>query len=157
MENLGLAFAMIGAGLAIGLAGMGAVIGTAKTASSGAGLISENPSFFGKVLILSTIPETHAIFGFLVTILILQKAGVLGGESAEMTLQKGLALFSVGIPIAITGLAAGISQGLILSNGMRILAKDESQFGKVIILAALAETVVIFGLLVSILILTGIK
>ncbi|MCD6247913.1 MAG: V-type ATP synthase subunit K [Hadesarchaea archaeon] len=71
------AIAAIGAGLAIGIAGCGSGIGQGIAAAAGAGATAEKPEFFGKGLVYTVIPETQAIYGFLIAILILIGAGIL--------------------------------------------------------------------------------
>ena len=50
----GFAIAMLGAALAAVLPGIGSAKGTGMTGEAGAGLISQDPSKFGKALILSS-------------------------------------------------------------------------------------------------------
>ena len=54
----GLAFALLGAGLAAVLSGIGSAKGTGMAGEAGTGLLSEDPSKFGKVMILQVIPGT---------------------------------------------------------------------------------------------------
>jgi V/A-type H+-transporting ATPase subunit K len=63
----------IGAGLAIGLAGLGAGIcmGTASSAIIGA--ITEKPEMFGKTLIFVVLIEAIAIYGLVISFLLLQQ------------------------------------------------------------------------------------
>ena len=55
----GLAIGLLGAGLAACLAGAGSGIGTGVAGQAGAGLVTEDPSKFGKVMILQVIPGTQ--------------------------------------------------------------------------------------------------
>lgn len=50
MEILGLAFAITGAALAAGLSGAGSSIGVGLAAQAAAGVTSEDPEKFGKML-----------------------------------------------------------------------------------------------------------
>ena len=52
----GLALALLGAGLAAVLSGIGSAKGTGMAGEAGTGLLCEDPSKFGKVLILQVIP-----------------------------------------------------------------------------------------------------
>ena len=60
----------IAAGLAIGLAGLGAAIGMGQAGSAAIGAISEKPELFGKALIFVVFIEAVAIYGLLISILI---------------------------------------------------------------------------------------
>lgn len=54
------AIGMLGAGLAVCLAGAGSARGTGLAGEAGTGLLCEDPSKFGKVMILQVIPGTLA-------------------------------------------------------------------------------------------------
>lgn len=61
----------IGAALATGLSALGAGIAVAAAAPAAIGAISENPKNFGKSLIFVALGEGVAIYGLLISILIL--------------------------------------------------------------------------------------
>lgn len=64
---------MIAAALATGLACLGAGIAVALVASSAVGAISENPSLLGKTIIFAGLAEGIAIYGLIISIMILNK------------------------------------------------------------------------------------
>ena len=61
----------IGAGLAIGLSAIGAGLAEKEIGAAAVGAITENEKLFGKVLILTVIPETLVIFGLVVAIMLI--------------------------------------------------------------------------------------
>ncbi|WP_292615659.1 ATPase [Methanocalculus sp. MSAO_Arc1] len=61
----------IGAGIAFGLGALGAGIAMSRIGSAGAGTVAERPELFGYMLIFLAIPETLAIFGFVIAAMIL--------------------------------------------------------------------------------------
>ena len=63
----GLALALLGAGLAAVLSGIGSAKGTGMAGEAGTGLLCEDPSKFGKVLILQVIPGTQGLYGLSIT------------------------------------------------------------------------------------------
>ncbi|MCK5252595.1 MAG: ATPase [Thermoplasmata archaeon] len=65
----------IGAGLAMGLSALGAAYGEAAIGSAAVGATAEDTSMFGKGLVLTVLPETLAIFGFVIAFLLLGKMG----------------------------------------------------------------------------------
>jgi len=65
---------------------------------------------------------------------------------------EGMAAIGAGISIGIAALATAYAQAKIGAAGIGALAEDDSLFGQVLILVALPETVVIFGLVVSLII-----
>ena len=58
----GLALALLGAGLAAVLSGIGSAKGTGMAGEAGTGLLCEDPSKFGKVMILQVIPGTQGLY-----------------------------------------------------------------------------------------------
>lgn len=67
----GVGSAMIGVALATGLASMGAGIGVGMVGASAIGAISEKPEMLGKTLIYAGLAEGVAIYGIVVSIMIL--------------------------------------------------------------------------------------
>lgn len=63
--------AMIAAGLSTGLACLGAGIAVAVVGSSAVGAISENPGLLGKTIIFAGLAEGIAIYGLIISIMIL--------------------------------------------------------------------------------------
>jgi len=155
--SIGIVFSLLGAAVAIGLAGIGSSIGVGIVGRAASGLLAEDGSKFGNALILEALAGSQAIYGFLVAILILQKIGIIGGASVSVTPEQGLALMMAGIPVGFCGLASAIYQGKVAAGGLAILAKDATRGTQGIILASLVETFAILGLLISILILTGVN
>jgi V/A-type H+-transporting ATPase subunit K len=124
----------------------------------GAGLVSEEPEKFGRVLLLQALPGTQGIYGFLTAIMVLQKAGLLGGaEVKTLPLEAGIALFAASLAIALVGFFSAIYQGAVAAQGIQILARKPQEVGKAIIMAAMVETYAVLGLLISILSITSIK
>jgi V/A-type H+-transporting ATPase subunit K len=67
-------------------------------------------------------------------------------ESAAIA---GLPALSAAIAIGVSALATAWAQAKIGSAGVGALAEDDSLFGQVLILTAIPETIIIFGLVVS--------
>ena len=111
MANLGTVFAILGAALAAILSGLGSARAVGLVGEAGAGVITEDPSKFGKVLILQILPGTQGLYGFLTAFLLLVKINVLSGEFQPLSLRMGLALFAACLPIAVVGYFSAISQG----------------------------------------------
>mgnify|MGYP000065568407 FL=1 len=64
---------LLAAALSTGLACVGAGIAVALVASSAIGAISENPSLLGKTIIFAGLAEGIAIYGLIISIMILNK------------------------------------------------------------------------------------
>lgn len=150
----GLAIAVLGIAIAVFLPGMGSSKGTGIVGQAGAGLTSEDPEKFGKVLILVALPGTQAVYGLLVGFLLMMNLGFLGTPKV-VSLEHGLAVFFAALPIAVVGYLSAIAQGQVAAAGVGVVAKKPDEVGKAIILAAMVETFAILGLLASILLVNG--
>ena len=154
--TLGLAWVILGAALAIGLAGSGSAIGIGIAGEACAGVTTEDPKKFGKLILLQVLPGTQGIYGFLAAIWIMLKVNLLGGV-IDVPTQVGFQLMLASLPIAIVGLTSGIYQGKVSAAGAGIIAKRPEESGKAIIFSAMVETYAVLGLLISILLINGVK
>src|SRR5512134_1654695 len=64
---------LLGAALATGLSSLGAGFAVAKVATAAIGALAEKPELFGRLLIFVGLAEGIAIYGLIVSILILNK------------------------------------------------------------------------------------
>lgn len=142
--------ALLGAALAAGLSGMGSAKGVGLVGEAASGLLTEDPSKFGKALILQAIPGTQGIYGLITAFLIIFKIGILG-TPVELTVAQGAYFLMASLPIALVGLYSGIKQGKVAASGINLIAKRPDEVGKAITSAALVETYAIFAVLVSLL------
>ncbi len=156
MNNFGPALVILGASAAALFAGIGSAKGVGLVGEAAAGVVSNDPSKFSKVLILQLLPGTQGLYGLLVAVLLLSKVGILGGNMIEISLSQGLMYFGSCMPIAFGGLFSGIAQGRAAAGGVGIVAKKPEQSGKAIIMSAMVETYAILALLISILIIYNI-
>ena len=62
----GMALALLGAGLAVGLSCVGSAKGTGIAGEAGTGLLSQDPSKSGKVMVLQLLPGTQGLYGLVV-------------------------------------------------------------------------------------------
>ena len=145
-SSLGTSIAVLGAALAAILSGMGSAKGVGLVGQAGAGVITEDPTKFGKVL-----PGTQGLYGFLTAFLALNRMGVIGSGFEPLSIEKGLMMFAACMPIAIVGYFSAIAQGKTAAAGVSIIAKKPDQNGKAITMAAMVETYAVIALLVSIL------
>lgn len=153
----GLALALAGAAVAVILGGIGSSVGVGLAGQAGAGVTTEQPEKFGKVLVLEALPGTQGIYGFLIGFLILLFTGILGGGAKEITLAQGWQLFFACMPCGFACLFSGINQGKVAAAGMNMVAKDAAQMGKAMVLAAMVETYAVLGFLISALLVFFIK
>lgn len=143
--------AFAGAALAATLACMGSAKAVGLVGEASAGLISEDPSKFGKALLLQALPATQGIYGFITAFLILFKMGVFSGSVSTLTIAQGAYFFVAALPIAVVGYVSAVKQGKVSVAGVSLLSKRPKEVGKAMTSAAMVEAFAIFALLVSLL------
>ena len=148
------AFALLGAALAAALACVGSAKGTGITGEAGAGLVSEDPSKSGKVMILQVIPGTQGLYGFVIFFLAFTK---ISGSLGSMTVAQGMQVFGACLPIALGGLLSAIAQGRVAAASINILAKKPDDWSKGMIMCIVVEFYAILCLLASFLMLNAIN
>lgn len=151
MVNLGLALAIFGAAIAVIFAGMGSAKGVGLVGQASAGLLSEDPSMFGKVLILQLLPGTQGLYGFIVAIFVLIQTNVLSGSPVELSWQKGLLYLAACLPIGIAGFFSAVHQGKVAAAGVSLIAKKPDQSGRAVTMASLVEFYAVLPFLISLL------
>lgn len=156
MDSYGIVLALSGAVLAALLAGIGSAIGVGMGGEAAAGVITEDPSKFSKVLILQLLPGTQGIYGLLIAFITLSQIGVLGGNS-DISFAKGLLYFAACLPMAIVGYFSAIRQARASVASIAVVAKKPESFGKAMIFPAMVETYAILALLISILAIIGVS
>ena len=119
----GLALALLGSGLAVGLSCIGSAKGTGIAGEAGTGLLSEDPSKSGKVMVLQLLPGTQGLYGLVVWFFALIQMGMLSGTAADLTVTEGLQYFAACMPMALGGLLSAIAQGKVAAGSINILAK----------------------------------
>ena len=156
MSQLGLVYALLGAAVAVFLAGAGSSIGVGIAGRAAAGVVSEDPGKFAKVLIIQLLPGNQGIYGLLVGFITLSKIGLLGGNAAALDPKTGLLILAACLPVGIVGLISGKAQGQTAAAAIGVVAKKPDQFGKAMLFPAMVETYAILALLISILAVTAI-
>ena len=147
---MGMIFTILGIAIATVLAGIGYVKGVGAAAQASMGVLSEDSSMFGKMLVLTLLPGTQGLYGFIVGFLMLIYAGVLGGGDV-VTWPQGLAYLGASLAIGIGGLVSGIAQGRAAVAGIGLCAKDEKNFSKAMVSVTLVEIYALFAFIVSLL------
>lgn len=156
-DQLGIVYAVVGAVLAALMAGIGSAKGVGAAGQAGAGVVTEDPSKFSKVLLLQLLPGTQGIYGLLVAFVTLNKIGALSGSLVQIDGATGLMLFFACLPMAIVGLISAIHQGNTSIASIGLVAKKPEQFGKAMLFPAMVETYAILSLLISVIAVTMIQ
>ena len=143
--------AFIGAAIAAIPAGIGSAKGVGMVGEASSGLLAEDPSKFGKALILQALPGTQGIYGLIAAFLIIFNTGILSGAPVNLSVAQGMYYLVAALPIGIVGYASANRQARVAAAGISLLAKRPKEVGKAITSAALVETYAILALLVSLL------
>jgi V/A-type H+/Na+-transporting ATPase subunit K len=145
---LGTALAAIGAGMAVGFAGLGSGLGQGIAAAGSVGAVAEDEDMFARGIIFTALPETQAIYGFLIAILLMVFT-IMANKAIPTT--TGLVAIGAGAAIGFAGLGSGMGQGITASSSVGAVVENEDMFARGIIFTALSETQAIYGFLIAIL------
>ena len=136
--------ALLGAALAVALPCLGSAKGVGIVGEASSGLLSEDPSLFGKALAL------QGVYGMVASFLMLNTIGLFGTPK-ELTVAQGAYFIMAALPIALAGYLSAIKQARVSAAGISLLSKRPGELGKAITSAALVETYAIFSLLITLL------
>jgi V/A-type H+-transporting ATPase subunit K len=126
-------FAYIGIGLMVGLSGIGSGYGVTITGNAAIGALKKNPDAFGNFIVLSALPGTQGLYGFLGFFLFQ------GQLTPDMTWGAAAAVFGGSLALAMTCLITAIRQGQVCANGIAGIGSGYDVFGKTLILAVFPE------------------
>ena len=133
MDSLALILAYIGVAMMVGFAGIASAIGTSICGQAAVGALKKNANAFGSYMVLSALPGSQGLYGFVCFFLIQDNL------TADITIAKGAALLGVGILVGIVNLFAAIYQGKFCANGIAAIGNGQDVMGKTLILAAFPE------------------
>ena len=153
----GLAIGFLGASLACGLSCAGSARGCGIAGEAGNGLLCEDPSAFGKVMILQVIPGTQGLYGLVVWFFALLQMGVFSGTAVGMSISDGLRVACACIPMATGCAISAPAQGRVAATAITLMAKRPNDWAKGIILCITVEFYAILCLLASFLMLLNLN
>lgn len=142
-------WAFLGVFLAVALSGIGSAKGVRMVGEAATGMISENPSLFGKLIMLEALPGTQGIYGLLIGFVTCLQLGLFNAELREITLVQGILLCVACLPIAFVGLFSAQYQARVAASAVNILVKRPNEVVKGVSLAAMVETYAVLALLIS--------
>ena len=146
---------IIGCALAMGTAGIGSAMGLMLAGTFAVAVTGEKPELFGRCLVFQVLPMTQAVYGLLTAILLMMGAGLLGGSGTDLTNPMlGVSAIGIGLVVGLTGISAA-NQGMVASASISATARNPDVAARGIIYTVMPETIAIFGLLVGILLMTG--
>ena len=120
--NLAMFFAILGAAIAVIVSGMGSSKGVGIASEAAGAVLSDDPSKFGKLLVLQLLPGTQGLYGLIISVMVMLNIGILGGEPVT-EISMGLSYLAACLPIAIGGYFSACSQGRVCAVGVNLTAK----------------------------------
>lgn len=141
-----LILAYVGVALMVGLSGTGSVYGLAICGNAVVGSLKKRPEALGTYILLSALPSTQGIYGFVGYFLIQ------GFLVESITALQGAAIFAAGLTMGLVCLLSAIRQGEVCANGIAATGSGYNVTAGTMIMAAFPEFYAILSLLVLILI-----
>ena len=154
--NLAMFYAVLGAAIAVILSGMGSSKGVGIASEAAGAVLADDPSKFGKLLVLQLLPGTQGLYGLIVGVMVMLNIGILGGDMIT-EVGVGLQYLAACLPIAIGGYFSAASQGRVCAVGVNLTAKRPEESSKAIVSASLIELYALLGFIVSFLMVINIK
>ena len=146
-----LILAYVGVALMVGFAGIASAVGTAICGQTAVGAMKKNDSAFGSYMILSALPGSQGLYGFVCFFMV--KDFLVD----EISMFTAAAIFGAGLLVGIVNLAAAIYQGKVCANGIAAIGNGHDVMGKTLILAAFPELYAILTVAATYLITTIIE
>ncbi len=132
---LNLVLGYLGLGLVLALAGIGSSIGTTLAGNAAEGALKNKPEASGSYMVLSALPATQGIYGFVAFFMLM-------GKVAE----QGALVFGIGVSVGLVCMLSAIRQGQVCANGIVGVSQGHDVFTNTLIYAALPEFYAILGL-----------
>ena len=123
----------IGVALMVGLSGVASCIGTSIAGMASVGAMKKNGGAFGSYMILSAIPGSQGLYGFVGFFM------VNGLLVDSMSLLQGAAVFGAGLLMGLVCLFSSYYQAKVCANGISAIGNGHDVMGKTLILAAFPE------------------
>lgn len=132
----------LGWGLMLGLAGVGSSYGTTIAGKAAEGALKKNKDKSSSYMILSALPATQGLYGFVAFLM------WMGKDLAA----NGAMYFAVGLAVGLVCLFSGIRQGQVCANGIAGIAAGHDVQTNTMIYAALPEFYAILSLVAALMI-----
>ncbi len=143
--------AVFAAALTLFVTGFGSCKGVMMVANAATPVINEDPSKFGKAVVLEALPGTQGLYGFVTAFIILMQLGLFSDAIKQISVADGVFVLFACLPIITVGYYSAIKQAKVAVAGVTILDKHPEDFMKGVISAALVETYSAFAFLTSLL------
>lgn len=138
------------------ISGIGSARGVGLASEAAAGVIADDPTKFGRMLVLQLLPGTQGLYGFIISIMVMSNIGVLGGTPPK-DMVTGLIYFVACLAVAIGGFFSAILQGRVCVAGVNIIAKKPAESSKAIVSASLVELYALISFILSLLLVMNVN
>jgi len=145
MEAFSAILANLGLGFMFGLSGIGSIIGLVIAGNTVVGAIKKKPETFGLGMVLSALPATQGLYGFVGFIIF--SAFV----TPDITIFNAVVIFAAGLWLGAVNLFSAIKMGQVCASGINAIGSGHNVFGNTLVLAAFPEFYAILALVASIL------
>ena len=129
----------LGWGLMLGLSGIGSAFGTTIAGNAAEGALKKNKEKSSSYMILSALPATQGLYGFVAFLMWMSKDFAM----------DGLKLFAIGLVVGVVFLISAIRQGQVCANGIAGIASGHDVQTNTMIYAALPEFYAILSLVAA--------
>ncbi len=119
----------LGLALMLGLSFIGSALGTTIAGNAAEGALKKNPDGATNYMVLSAMPASQGLYGFVAFFV------WVGKDFAA----DGLSLFAIGLAAGVTFLISAIRQGQVCANGIVGISQGHDVFTKTLIYGALPE------------------
>ena len=148
--NSALFLAYLGVVLMVGVSGLASAVGTARCGMASVGALKKNSGAFGSYMILSALPGSQGLYGFVGYFM------VSGHISETMSMLAAISILGAGVLMSIVTLSSAFFQAKVCANGIVAIGNGNDVMGKTLILAAFPELYAILGVAATFLISTAI-
>lgn len=132
----------IGLASMLALSMIGSAIGTTIAGNAAEGALKKNPEKSSGYMILSAMPATQGLYGFIAFLIWMSK------DFAT----DGITLFAVGLAVGIVCLFSAIRQGQVCANGIINISQGHDVQTNTMIYAAFPEFYAILGLIAALMV-----
>ena len=124
----------LGLGLVLALSGIGSAYGTTTAGNAAEGALKRKPEGSGNYMVLSALPATQGIYGFVAFFLL---------RSMDVPAK----VFGIGLSVGLVCMLSAIRQGQVCANGIVGISQGhDNVFVQTLIYAVLPEFYAILGL-----------
>ncbi len=138
LEN-GVGLTVIGGMLTLMFGGGGSARGLRIAGAQTTGVLSEKPELFGKCFVLTILPATQGLYGFVSMILIAGRAGVIGKAEAVPTPAQGMMLFLIGLTAGVVLYFSAVYQGETCAACINLTGKRPEEGGRSLLFPIMVE------------------